>query len=268
MGATTPLTEKSLYTKTMKLSIITAVAPDRADFLDETARSIDALREVIDVEWIVVWDGKPTRDVNADVVIHGREGGGISCTRNLGLGYATADYLTSLDADDLIVVEGVQRGLKAFETNPEIGWIGLSRTDIPGRATKHTVSGPQAFAPGELAEHWKAPFMFHPNSFIASTALVRRCGGWPGIATGEDLALVLRMSEEMGGEVLPAVLTRYRVWDKQEVAHSSYASTKKKAFGYIETVINAVRLWHGRSLVHAPSNPGGAFGREVAEEQA
>lgn len=130
------------------------------------------------------------------------------------------------------------------------------------------MSGPQAFAPGELAEHWKAPFMFHPNSFIASTALVRRCGGWPGIATGEDLALVLRMSEEMGGEVLPAVLTRYRVWDKQEVAHSSYASTKKKAFGYIETVINAVRLWHGRSLVHAPSNPGGAFGREVAEEQA
>lgn len=39
----------------MQLSVVTAVSPSRAGFLPETAASIAAIREVIELEWF--WSG-------------------------------------------------------------------------------------------------------------------------------------------------------------------------------------------------------------------
>jgi len=87
-----------------------------------------------------------------------------------------------------------------------------------------------------------------------------RAGGWPALGVNEDLAAVLLVSEEYGGRAEPLVLTRYRVWDGQEVAAGSYPKDKATAFTVVEALLNARRHAAGRPPVHRPV-PGPAHGR-------
>ena len=249
----------------MDLTIVTAIAPDRDDHLGETEQSVHEARVHLDIQWVVVWDGEASRQIKeADVVLCGRRNSGIACTRNLALRHITAPLVTSLDADDLIVGDGARAAHARLHTDPALGWVGLSRTLIDGAPTRHTLAGEQHFGPGQLSESWRSPFPFHPNSVVLRTDLLRAVGGWPAVASNEDLGMVLRVSEEAAGLVIPDVLTRYRVWDRQEVARASYVEMKRLAFDYIETTLNARRLADGRDAVRAPADPGTAFGRERA----
>lgn len=248
----------------MNLTIVTAIAPDRDEHLNETEQSVREARVHLDIQWIVVWDGEASRQIDeADVVLCGRRNSGIACTRNLALSHIAAPLVTSLDADDLIVVDGARAAHERLHADPTLGWVGLSRTFIDGSPTKHTLADEQFFGPGQLSESWRSPFLFHPNSVVLRTDLLRAVGGWPAVASNEDLGMVLRVSEEAAGAVTPEILTRYRVWARQEVARSSYVEMKRLAFDYIETTLNARRLSAGRGAVCAPADPGAAFGREA-----
>lgn len=243
------------------LSVVTAVAPDRDDYLTEAAASIRELRAELPVQWVVAWDGAATSELpDADVVVEGRPGSGIACTRNLTLAALTAPYVTVLDADDMLAVAGPVAACAAFDADPELGWVGLSRTFVDGAATKHTFADVRDFAPGEFAEVWQAPLMFHPNSVVLRTDVLRAVGGWPAVASNEDLGMILFASELTAGRKIPATLTRYRVWDKQEVGKEGYPRLKRYAFDYIEVVLNATRARCGRVPIVQPDNPGGAFG--------
>lgn len=248
----------------MGLSIVTAVSPQRAAFLPEAEASVRRLRDVMDIEWIVVWDGQASLSVEeATAVVEAGEPGGIAVARNMALPHLTSTFTTILDADDTIEVAGCVAAIEAFVEDPALGWIGLSRTFLDGCASKHTITQGERFKAGELAERWNAPFVFHPNSVVVRTELLLRCGGWPALKTNEDLAMVLAVSEEAGGMTVPEVITRYRVWDGQEVARPSYSMNKKAAFAYLQAVINARRREKHRSPIEQPREVGSAFGREA-----
>ena len=256
-------TPRRVFSPCADLAIITAIAPGRDAHLAETAESVRELRAHLPIQWILVWDGEPTSQVDGtDVIVYGRHGSGIACTRNLALPHVAAPLVTSLDADDLIVVEGARAARDRLVADPSLGWVGLSRTFLDGSPTKHALARQRIFAPGELAESWSSPFLFHPNSVVMRSELLCGQGGWPAVASNEDLGLVLRMSEEAAGVLIPDVLTRYRVWDRQEVARSSYVEVKQLAFAYLETTLNARRHASGRPDVNAPDDPGEAFGRQ------
>ena len=92
------------------------------------------------------------------------------------------------------------------------------------------------------------------------SSVLRRIGGWPAVAANEDLGMILLASEDSPGVILPEVLTRYRVWEGQEVAREDYRQIKKMAFCYIQAVLNQVRKDHARFPVEAPCDPGSAYG--------
>ncbi len=244
----------------MQLSVVTAVSPSRAGFLPETAASIAAIREVIELEWVLVWDGAAGPEVGADHVGCGRAGSGISCTRNLALPYVRGELVTVVDGDDLLERDGVLSGANELKEDLGIGWVGLSRRLIDGSSTWHTVTEKRAYSAGELAEAWTTPFPFHPNSVMLRSSVLRRIGGWPAVAANEDLGMILLASEDSPGVILPEVLTRYRVWEGQEVAREDYRQIKKMAFCYIQAVLNQVRKDHARFPVEAPCDPGSAYG--------
>lgn len=248
-----------------KLSIITAVHPNRTHFLPEAAASIAALRNTIDIQWLVAWDGEPSATAHgADVEISGRVGSGISCTRNLTLADIRAPFVTTLDADDEIVSTGALAAHAVLTERAEFGWIAMSRVFATGKPSVHTFNTAHEFEIGELAETWTAPFRFHPNSVVYRSSKLRALGGWPAVVCNEDLGLALMSSEHTRGAMIPATLTKYRVWDQQEVGRPDYTTQKRLAFQFIQSNINAIRQGRGADPIKGPTSPGGALGTREA----
>lgn len=100
----------------MKLSIITPYY----DCLEYTKKLRDVLEPQLkeDVEWIIVDDGcneKELDDFNA-IVIHLKENSGCAgIPRNIGLGLALGEYITFIDADDLVSHDFVEKILNKIE---------------------------------------------------------------------------------------------------------------------------------------------------------
>lgn len=244
----------------MNLSVITPIVLGRDKFIGDAARSIEALRNEISVQWVVVWDGPKEREIpGASLTLGTGRRQGISPTRNAALSVLESPYSTTLDADDVLNIEGCLQAL-AQMSRLNVGWVGCNRTLLDGTHTAHWKDVPREFSVGELATGWTAPFEFHPNSVIYQSSLLKRIGGWPAISCNEDLGLLLLASEKESGYFLPEVLTRYRVWHGQEVSTSDYPERKVEAFRYIEAVVNAERDLLGRPPISRPQSPGGAFG--------
>ncbi len=249
------------------LSVLTAVAPDRAEFLTDAAASVAAARPALQIvgwalEWIVVVDGPPEIPVpvGADELVMLSAGRGVACARNAAQSLASGSWVMPLDADDELRGAGVAQVLDRIAADDEVGWVATNRVFVGGDRTPHWFSDRRSWAVGELAQTWSAPFLFHPNSVIARRDLSLTCGGWPGLAVNEDLGWVLRMSEEAPGRGEPAATLSYRVWAGQEVARDRYAEDKRLAFTAIEQMLNARRKYCGRSPIQMPADPGGAHG--------
>lgn len=109
----------------MKVSIITPTY-NSTRFLRETAQSIMAEREHVDVEWIVVDGGSD--DETLDIVRDLSQGtarilcepdDGAADAINKGLRLATGDVLNWINSDDVIVPGALARVVSHFETYPE-----------------------------------------------------------------------------------------------------------------------------------------------------
>lgn len=243
------------------ITVVTPIAPDKADHIDGTAAAIESLRQIAKIQWILIWDGLKTKDVSeADLVIEMGQRSGISAARNASLPFAQNDFIVPVDADDLIEVSGVKAAVEYMTENKGLGWVSLNRTLMDGTPTSHWKNTARVYSPGELAMEWTAPFSFHPNSIVYRTSTIVGIGGWPAVGVNEDLGAALLASERDSGAFLPDILTRYRVWDKQVVAEEWYSSAKRLSFLFLEEIVNAVRYTAGRGQISSPAEPGGAHG--------
>jgi len=261
--------------------VLTPVAVDRAGWLVAAAVSVQRARELlvgsgVEVEWVVCRDGLssagggPARTqfdvMPPDRLVGWRTRRGIAAARNAALAVANGDWVVPLDADDELDPDGMLAAAAAVRGRPsELGWLGCNRLLIDGSRTPHWQDEPRGFAVGQLAESWGSPFWFHPNSVLVRRDMLLRAGGWPALGVNEDLAAILLVSEACNGRADPLVLTRYRVWDGQEVAADSYEDDKATAFTVIEALVNARRKAAGRASVRHPV-PGPAHGRSRPPE--
>lgn len=246
---------------------MTAALPARCGYLQELERNVTVIKESArsagwSVTWHVALDGPGQGPaVGADSITRLAARRGIAAARNAALNSVEANWVIPCDADDLIEVDGTVSLLKRISSiDPVIGWISANRMLPTGQRTAHWRSSETSWQPGQLSENWQTPFPFHPNSIVAETQLVWRCGGWPAVGVNEDMALCLLMSEHKSGLSVTEVLTIYRVWDGQEIAASSYLEDKRVAFESIQHMVNALRRDQGRSAVQRPET-GGAYGK-------
>lgn len=206
------------------LSVITAVAPHLATYLPETAASVDRLRALASsagwtVSWVLTSDGPGLPGhYSPDVLVVPERSAGVSASRNYALGFVDTEWILSLDADDLVVPEGV---LAALTDHADSEWI-IGSHQVFGSNTDPTP--PQEFVEiprGELDHHLAGPF-FYPNGLIARIDSVLLSGGWPATRVNEDMGLIRALSRTGPGAFSPHVIVRVRRWDRQTTAHPSF----------------------------------------------
>ena len=259
----------------LTLSLITAVLPDMSEHIAETAQSVKEVRKAVAevkwaAEWIVVIDG-PGRHpeiTGADKMLTLPKQCGVSAARNYALANATGDWIAPLDGDDLVDVAGLCAILHGIRSPEPAGWIGANRLLIDGGRTPHWKAGATNWEAGSLAKRWTVPFVFHPNSLLVQRELALQVQGWPAVPCNEDLAFLLALSEESAGRFNPHVFARYRLWDKQTIAHPAYGGIKQCAFAVIEQTLNAKREALGRPPIEAPQTAGAVGNFRIGSQKA
>ena len=124
----------------MKLSIIIPCY-NAEPYIDELMKIL--MPQVTpDVEVIVVDDGSkfPYLPSFPGVKVFRKENGGVSSARNMGLKKAKGEYISFVDADDLLASDYISRIMAALESNPDT--VYLSWKSINGKFGK-IIRGPE-----------------------------------------------------------------------------------------------------------------------------
>lgn len=240
------------------ITVLTAVLPARAEYLNEAADAVERCRAAATAagwgfEWVVVVDGPGmVPAVACDQLTRLPQRTGIACARNIGLAKAKGGWVTPLDADDVLDERGLTALLMTLDRNRGLSWLAGNRLLMDGRRTAHWNAEPRYWPAGALADSWTSPFPFHPNCLLVQTDVALRIGGWPAVPVNEDMGFALLVAEEAPGASNVPVLTHYRVWDRQETARPAYPALKEFAFPVIAKLLNERRHARGRSSVEAP----------------
>lgn len=254
------------------LTLITAAAPGR---LQHFAQTCDSVREAVaaaeacgwDLRWHVTVDGPDEHGpvalpegCPADRVLHLPRSFGAGAARThalAGLDQDGASWVYPLDADDVIDAEALVEVLgDAALADPAIGWVATSRRMLDGEKLAYTFAGRRRWERWELVDRWVSPGSFHANSVLVRTGLVLAVGGWPALASYEDLGFLHTVSDLAAGTAVPADLTRYRVWASQSIQAPWWAGQREASQEVLVRAANARRVLAGRPVeVVAPPAP-------------
>jgi hypothetical protein len=231
------------------VSILTAslLDPGRERYLVELHAQLAA--SAVDWEWIIVIDGahartlpEPlTRDPRVRVLRAGRPIGA-AAARNLGLGLARGDYVTSVDDDDRSAPGSLESRLAAV-TDYGLAWAGGLLADLrDGVLDAWNCPMPRGLAPpGAVWRAWGCPclpFPIGPTTLLVDTELLRRVGGWHGLPQAEDFGMTLAVTGRAPGLVLDRVVYVYR-------RHASQMTTRRD-FEDLEPLVRHITFERGR----------------------
>lgn len=201
---------------------ISVVIPtrNRAQYLVQALESVFA-QTYQPAEIIVIDDGSTddTRTQLSDLIDAKKiryvfqQPKGVSAARNKGIESALYPYIAFLDSDDLFLPTKLEKQIKLFENQPELGFVHccFSKFTDQGRdlGTRDTSRHSGRIYPQILLE-WSV-LMAMP-CMLARTEAIRNVGGFDeSMIWAEDMDLWRRMSRRYEVGVVDEVLVRVRV---------------------------------------------------------
>lgn len=177
---------------------------------------------------------------------------GPAMARNMALGRASGEFIKPLDADDMLPPGALAREVDVFIRYSQIGWVVSKTLDlrpdgttVPNPLGMGPAEGPLGAGviwdtilawenhpgyppdrPGNRSEPdpwWAAVIQerteqglqsapLHPNALMVRTGVLMMLGGWPGVYSGEDTALLLALEAVAPGYFVGAPGLLYREW--------------------------------------------------------
>lgn len=189
-----------------RISILMACAPSDAALAERAVASVLS-QDLTDWELLICEDGPTTKTAgiaNLDERIvwsNTHIAAGPAVTRNLASTLASSPILRNLDADDQVADPGVLRAtVDVFDSRPDVAYVVGPMIDLLEDGTQRSfpdVLEPGDIQPGVLYDGWERQHHFglvHPTSMAIRTSIFHRYGGYPGLPSSEDTALLLPVS--------------------------------------------------------------------------
>ena len=234
--------------------------PKHAELLDETLHTV-AAQTCRDFEIVVVDDGSPL-DVGAITARHAgtvtlrQANGGPAVARNTGIRASRGRYFVFLDADDHLLPQGLEAGLRAFAEHPECGFVIGRREEMTYEGTP--VPWGVASLPREswlynilLGFDW---YIIPPSSAMFRREAVEAVGGFRDPWGADDLDFYLRVARE------------YPAWCYEEPAVTRYRRYSASSSRDGERMLRSIRAVYDRQWPLVQGNPAAeaAFHRGLA----
>lgn len=235
--------------------------PKHAELLDETLHTVGA-QTCRDFEIVVVDDGSPL-DVSAITARHAgtvtlrQANGGPAVARNSGIRVSRGQYFVFLDADDHLLPQAVEAGLRAFAEHPECGFV-------IGRREEMTYEG--AAVPWGVASLPRESWLYNtllgfdwyiipPSSAMFRRKAVEAVGGFRDPWGADDLDFYLRVARE------------YPAWCYEEPAVTRYRRYSSSSSRDGERMLRSVRAVYARQWPLAQGDPAAeaAYHRGLAQ---
>jgi len=204
------------------ISVFTACSPADVAFLQDGFESLRG-QEGVDWEWVIVEDG-PTiaaasvQDWDSRIRWSNTPHvAGPANARTLAITLATAPTIRNLDADDFLSGDSVLAStVQVFREHSDVEYVVGPVVDLDesGALTHHDeVLSYGRIEPGVLFRGWRDNGhvgVVHPTSLAARKSSVLARGGYPGLASSEDTALLLPLSQRATGYFMPIPVTVHR----------------------------------------------------------
>lgn len=238
--------------------VLTPVLPEKGAHIKECSASVEAVKEMsadygVDIGHLIVVDGPGTLDTpDTAVVIQLARRYGIATARTYGLRVLNnrdrtrRHWVYPFDSDDILDADGWEQVLKSGTLQrDDLGWIATNRVTTEGEQRSWWIEEERLYRRHEFAPEWQHPSQIHPNSVFFELELLLRMGGWPAIPSEEDVAAFLRATSWSDGIALPAVVTRYRIWEEMTIAEKGFAHEYPSRQRLIISMVNAEREANG-----------------------
>jgi len=208
------------------ITVVTAtpLREERRSYLEALHASLDAqeLPSGTSWEWVVALDGLPLNSAPRHLLDDDRvrvvsvRKGGAATARNHALALAEAPLTCCVDDDDLLPGGSLLHRLEHLERFPEHAWVAGGWENIRPDGSRDTwqyPARPGVYAPGEVWKTWTSPMSTTPfghQALLTRTEALRRVGGWQALVQAEDLGMLVALTGETTGAVIPEIVYHYR----------------------------------------------------------
>jgi hypothetical protein len=238
------------------VSIITAVLPANAEYLDQTWRSVLAqqLPAGWSWQWLIQVDGPgplpdsiPADDPRISLRRNARVLGP-ALSRTLCIARVRGELVKVLDADDTLPAGELARDVAVLTEHADIAWTTSCAIDLlPDGSTERCADDPEPgrLVRGMVVDHWRSHAhraVVHPATLCVRADQLRAVGGWMALPASEDLGLLLTLNLLYDGYFLAEPGLIYRKWPNQLTAQARYLSSQAQTarFAVIDDRLRAI----------------------------
>jgi glycosyltransferase involved in cell wall biosynthesis len=196
---------------------VTVVIPcyNQAHFLGEAIESVLA-QSYPDFEIVVVDDGSTddTSEVAGryeKVRLIRQENGGLSAARNAGLGQGRGEYVVFLDADDRLLPEALEVGVRELEARPECAFVSGHIRLIAADGSPLEIPPQPPNAEDHYAKLLRYNYVWTPGSVMFRSSILSCVGGFdPSVNATADWDIYLRIARDYPVRHHGEVVAEYR----------------------------------------------------------
>jgi GT2 family glycosyltransferase len=228
------------------MPVVSVVIPsyNHAAFIAEAVNSV-LTQSLRDLELIVVDDGSTDASLNVlagfsdpRVKIISQANQGAHAAINRGLREASGKYLAILNSDDVYYPRRLEKAIKALEADPQVGLVGsyIEIVDTEGKTlgVKHSYQNCSPWLLETPEESFRAVddlraalltenYWATTSNYVFPRTWFERIGEFLPLRYAHDWDFALRMAKVARMVMLPEVLMRYRVHEKNTIRENQAA---------------------------------------------